>query len=145
VGAVAAPLPRGGVILDAANGLGLQDEVIAALVTPRHLIALNLSETQLRVGRPALSRAGASPVVLDAVRLPFADRSVDGAISVEAPFHFRLTPCLLHRGPAGSALGRHPYNFRRHGRAPPADAIGMAVRSQSASLLGAGASRPGER
>lgn len=95
VEAVAAPLPRGGVILDVANGLGLQDEVIAALVTPRHLIVLNLSETQLRVGRPALSRAGASPVVGDAVRLPFADRSVDGAISVEAPFHFASRPAFF--------------------------------------------------
>jgi SAM-dependent methyltransferase len=53
------------------------------------LIALNITESQLRVSKPVLAEAGARPVVGDAVRIPLADRSVDGIISVEAAFHFR--------------------------------------------------------
>jgi SAM-dependent methyltransferase len=53
------------------------------------LIALNITETQLREGRTALARAGALPVAGDAIRIPLADQSVDGVICVEAAVHFR--------------------------------------------------------
>lgn len=88
VEALCEDLPPGGVILDVGNGLGVQDLVIAELVQPRRLVALNLSEFQLRAGRRWLDEAGALPVVADAVRLPVATGGVDGLISVEAVFHF---------------------------------------------------------
>lgn len=86
---VAAPLPREGVVLDVGNGLGVQDPVIAEVARPRTLIALNVTEWQLRAGRGSLSKAGALAVAADAVRFPLAAGSVDGVISVEAAFHFR--------------------------------------------------------
>lgn len=85
---LADPLPRSGAILDVANGLGAQDPVIARVTTPRLLVAVNLTEFQLRVGGGRLAEADALPVVADAVRLPFARASFDGVISVEAAFHF---------------------------------------------------------
>jgi SAM-dependent methyltransferase len=85
---VAAVLPVGGVILDVGNGLGAQDAVIAAVTRPRQLIAVNITESQLRAGRAVLSEAGGVPVLADATTLPIADRSIDGIISVEAAFHF---------------------------------------------------------
>jgi len=85
---LADPLPRGAHILDVANGLGAQDPVIARVASPTRLVAVNLTEFQLRAGRERLSSAGATPVVGDAVRLPFADSSFDGLICVEAAFHF---------------------------------------------------------
>jgi erythromycin 3''-O-methyltransferase len=86
---VAEPLPRHGVILDVGNGLGVQDPVIAAVARPSTLVAMNVTEWQLRAGRQSLSEAGALPLAGDAVRIPLADLSVDGIISVEAAFHFR--------------------------------------------------------
>jgi SAM-dependent methyltransferase len=85
---LAEPLSRGGAILDVANGLGVQDPVIAREVKPSHLVAVNLSGYQLRAGKERLDGAGAHPVVADAVRLPFRDDSFDGLICVEAAFHF---------------------------------------------------------
>ena len=71
------------------NGLGTQDPLIADVARPRRLIAVNITQWQLAAGRPQLRQAGAAPVTADAVRLPFADGSLDGIISVEAAFHFR--------------------------------------------------------
>lgn len=85
---LADPLPRGGAILDVANGLGAQDPVIARATSPRQLAAVNITEFQLRAGRERLSSADASPVVADAVRLPFREASFQGLICVEAAFHF---------------------------------------------------------
>ena len=85
---LADPLPRGGSILDVANGLGAQDPVIARVVEPRFLAAVNITEFQLRAGRERLAAARARPVLADAVRLPFATGAFDGLISVEAAFHF---------------------------------------------------------
>ena len=85
---LANPLPRGGSILDVANGLGAQDPVIARVVEPRFLAAVNITEFQLRAGRERLAAARARPVLADAVRLPFATGAFDGLISVEAAFHF---------------------------------------------------------
>jgi SAM-dependent methyltransferase len=85
---LAASLPRNAAILDVANGLGAQDPVIARATAPRLLVAVNLTEFQLRAGRKRLSSSGALPAVADAVRLPFPDRSFDGVICVEAAFHF---------------------------------------------------------
>jgi ubiquinone/menaquinone biosynthesis C-methylase UbiE len=85
---LAEPLPRGGAVLDVANGLGAQDPVIARVTAPRLLIAVNLTEFQLRAGRERLSSAEAFPVIADAVRLPFRDASFERLICVEAAFHF---------------------------------------------------------
>jgi ubiquinone/menaquinone biosynthesis C-methylase UbiE len=85
---LADPLPRGGAILDVANGLGAQDPLIARMKAPRLLVAANLTEFQLRAGRERLSSAEALPVIADAVRLPFRDSSFEGLICVEAAFHF---------------------------------------------------------
>jgi len=85
----AAPLAEAGVILDVGNGLGTQDLVIAEAVHPRRLIAVNITEWQLSAGRARLREAAAAGVAGDATRLPIADQSIDGVISVEAAFHFR--------------------------------------------------------
>jgi len=86
---VAASLPEGGVILDVGNGLGTQDPVIAEVLRPRRLVAVNITEWQLSAGRGRLREVAAMGVAGDATRLPVADQSVDGVISVEAAFHFR--------------------------------------------------------
>ena len=89
VSTLAAALPTGGVIADVGNGLGTQDPLIAEVARPRRLVAVNITRWQLVAGGDQLRHAGAVPVVGDAARLPFADASVDGVISVEAAFHFR--------------------------------------------------------
>jgi SAM-dependent methyltransferase len=86
---VAAPLPAGGTVVDVGNGLGAQDPVIAGVARPARLVAVNITEAQLRAGRARLDEASAYPVVGDATRLPLRSGSVDGLISVEAAFHFR--------------------------------------------------------
>ena len=88
VATLASALPAGGVVLDAGNGLGTQDPLIADVVQPRRLVAVNITEWQLAAGRDQLRAAGAAPVVGDAARLPVAGAAVDGIISVEAAFHF---------------------------------------------------------
>jgi len=85
---LAAELPRGGDVLDVGNGLGAQDPEIARVAAPRSLTAVNLTLSQLRAGAANLAEAGARAVNADATRLPFRDASFDGAISVEAAFHF---------------------------------------------------------
>lgn len=85
---LAAWLPSDGVILDVGNGLGAQDEVIAQVARTARLVALNITESQLRAGRTNLEAAGAHPVAGDATRIPLADETVHGLISVEAAFHF---------------------------------------------------------
>ena len=52
------------------------------------MVALNITEWQLRAGRARLQAANAAPVVGDACRLPIGSGSLDGVISVEAAFHF---------------------------------------------------------
>jgi erythromycin 3''-O-methyltransferase len=89
VARLAQELPRGGSVLDVGNGLGVQDPVIAEVVEPRLLVAMNITESQLRAGRAHVESAGGWPLLADAVRIPMADNSVDGVISVEAAFHFR--------------------------------------------------------
>lgn len=86
---LASALPAGGVVVDVGNGLGTQDPLIAQTVHPRRMVAVNITEWQLAAGRNRLREAAAAPVVGDAVRLPIADQTVDGIISVEAAFHFR--------------------------------------------------------
>jgi erythromycin 3''-O-methyltransferase len=86
---LASALPTGGVVLDVGNGLGTQDPLIAQTVHPDRLVAVNITEWQLAAGRNRLREAAAAPVAGDAVRLPIADQTVDGIISVEAAFHFR--------------------------------------------------------
>lgn len=85
---IASPLPRGGVILDVGNGLGAQDPVIAELVQPDRLLALNITESQFRAGSERLAAAHARPILGDAARMPVGPATVDGLISVEAAFHF---------------------------------------------------------
>jgi len=86
---VASALRPGGVVLDIGNGLGTQDPLIAEVLRPRRLVAVNITQAQLSAGRERLRQAAAAPVVGDACRLPVADACVDGVISVEAAFHFR--------------------------------------------------------
>ncbi len=85
---LARALPKRGVILDVGNGLGVQDVLIGQVAQPSKLIALNITESQLRAGRANLDEAGATPVNGDATRIPLRDETVDGLISVEAAFHF---------------------------------------------------------
>ena len=85
---LAAELPVGGVVLDVANGLGAQDLVIAEVTKPELLVAINITESQLRAGRERLIEARAKPVLADAVNIPLGSDAVDGLISIEAAFHF---------------------------------------------------------
>ena len=85
---IAAPLPVAGDVLDVGNGLGAQDPAIADVARPRSLTAVNITWSQLEAGRDNLRDAGGRAVCADACRLPFADGSFDGVISVEAAFHF---------------------------------------------------------
>lgn len=85
---LARELPRGADVIDVGNGLGEQDPVIADVADTRRLVALNITRSQLVAGRQRLTEAGARPVNGDATRLPLADSSFDGVISVEAAFHF---------------------------------------------------------
>ncbi|MGH2710579.1 MAG: class I SAM-dependent methyltransferase [Actinomycetota bacterium] len=85
---IAKELPTDAVILDVGNGLGVQDPVIAHIAKPRQLMGMNITESQLRAGREAMAEAAVSPLLADATRIPLADSSVDGVISVEAAFHF---------------------------------------------------------
>lgn len=85
---LADPLPKSGTILDVGNGLAAQDPLIAEVARPERLLALNITESQLRAGRERLREAGAAPIAGDATRIPLADGTVDGVISVEAAFHF---------------------------------------------------------
>ncbi len=89
VATLAEELPKDGAILDVGNGLGVQDVVIADVARPQRLVAMNITESQLRAGRMVMREAGAAPVLADAMRIPLANGSVDGLISVEAAFHFR--------------------------------------------------------
>ncbi len=88
VATLAADLPVGRTILDVGNGLGEQDRLIADIANPQTLIALNITESQLRSGRAVLASAGAIAVNGDATRIPLRDASIDGVICVEAAFHF---------------------------------------------------------
>src|SRR4051794_28053182 len=54
---VASALPTDGVILDVGNGLGTQDRLIAEVARPRTLVAVNITEWQLRAGRSSLRAA----------------------------------------------------------------------------------------
>jgi len=85
---VAAPLRAGGAVLDVGNGLAVQDVELAEAVLPSRLTALNITLSQLRAGAGSLLAAGANGVNGDACRMPFAARTFDGVISVEAAFHF---------------------------------------------------------
>jgi SAM-dependent methyltransferase len=86
---LASALPAGGVVIDAGNGLAIQDPLIARTARPRRLVAVNITEWQLTAGRDRLREAPAAAVAGDATRLPIASGAVDGVISVEAAFHFR--------------------------------------------------------
>jgi SAM-dependent methyltransferase len=85
---LARELPEGADVLDVGNGLAAQDPVIAEVADTERLVALNITRSQLVAGRERLAQARAAPVNGDATRMPFADASFDGVISVEAAFHF---------------------------------------------------------
>jgi SAM-dependent methyltransferase len=89
---LAAELPHGSDVVDVANGLGAQDLVVRSVAEPRSLVAVNITESQLRSSRARLTEASASPLVADATRLPLATNSADGIISIEAAFHFHSRP-----------------------------------------------------
>src|SRR6266571_4078629 len=59
---LALALPAGGIILDAGNGLGTQEPVIAEVASPRRLVAVNITEWQLVAGRSRLNEAAAAAV-----------------------------------------------------------------------------------
>ena len=73
---LASALPTGGVIADVGNGLGTQDPLIAEVTRPRRLVAVNITQWQLAVGRDRLRQAEAVPVCQRPLRNP-AGRSGD--------------------------------------------------------------------
>ena len=143
---VAAPLQAGGDVLDVGNGLGAQDPVIAAASRPRSLTALNITIGQLLAGRGRLRDAGARPVCGDAVRIPFADGSFDGVISVEAAFHFSSRSLFLAEAfrvlRPGGMLSMSDIATNRMPRGPVEGAAALAqlrvwgLRSSAAASVG---------
>ena len=95
VATLAAPLPKHSTVVDVGNGLGAQDPVIREVTQARSLIAVNITEAQLRYGAERLERAEAAPLAADATRLPLRDASAEGIISVEAAFHFPSRPAFF--------------------------------------------------
>jgi SAM-dependent methyltransferase len=147
VRALADPLPRRADVLDVGNGLGAQDELIAEVVRPRRLVALNVTHAQLVGGRERLERARAIPVNADAVRIPLADASVDGVISVEAAFHFASRRAFLAEAfrvlRPGGVLSMSDVPTLRRPRTPLEAAAGLAQLRIWGLRLSASAS-PGE-
>lgn len=70
------------------NGVGTLDQVIASVVRPRRLIAVNVVQWQLAAGWDRLAGAIADSVLSGAVRLPIVASRSDGIVSEEAVFHF---------------------------------------------------------
>ncbi|HZJ49375.1 MAG TPA: methyltransferase domain-containing protein [Actinomycetota bacterium] len=95
VATLAGPLPKHSTVVDVGNGLGAQDPVIREVTQARSLIAVNITEAQLRYGAERLQRAEAAPLAADATRLPLRDASAEGIISVEAAFHFPSRPAFF--------------------------------------------------
>src|SRR4051794_14665523 len=79
---IASALPAGGAVLDVGNGLGAQNPLIAEVARPAHLVALNITRSQLVAGRDRLAEAHALAINGDATRLPLRDSTFDGLISV---------------------------------------------------------------
>ncbi|MDP8978630.1 MAG: methyltransferase domain-containing protein [Actinomycetota bacterium] len=165
---LAARLPRGGVVADVGNGLGAQDPVIAERARPRRLLALNVTESQLRAGRRRLADADALAVVGDATRLPLADGCADGVISVEAAFHFPSRTAFfgeVHRVlRPGGVLVASDFSAQRRPRTPVewvaamssvrfwglrpdvlVDAATMAAQLRAAGLVDVAVARCGHR
>ncbi|MFM7718573.1 MAG: methyltransferase domain-containing protein [Actinomycetota bacterium] len=144
---IASELPRGGDVLDVGNGLGAQDGVIRDVAAPRRLVAANITLRQLALGAPRLAAADAIAVNADAVRLPFADASFDGVVSVEAAFHFSsrerfFTEAFRVRRPGG-VLTRADIPTVRRPRTPREALAGISqlrlwgLRTSSAASAGA--------
>jgi SAM-dependent methyltransferase len=172
---LARELPTGGAVLDVGNGLAAQDPVIARVTGSTRLVALNITRSQLVAGRARLAEAGALPVNGDATRLPFAAASFDGAISVEAAFHFpsrarffsetfrvlrpggvlSMSDIATHRYPRGprellAALSQlRVWGLGTHAAATPGEIVGEVERAGftdvRAELAGARVIRPALR
>jgi SAM-dependent methyltransferase len=126
---IAEALPNGGAVLDVGNGLAAQDPLIAEVAAPSRLVALNITRSQLVAGRERLREANAFAVNGDAARMPFADGSFDGVISVEAAFHFssraRFFREVVRVLRPGGALTMSDIPTQRRPRAPAELAAGI--------------------
>jgi SAM-dependent methyltransferase len=82
---LATRLPRHGRILDLGCGEGGATRRLAAMAPRSRIVGLDRDPTRLVRARRGEAFA---LVAADAARLPFAERSFDGLVTIEAAFHF---------------------------------------------------------
>jgi SAM-dependent methyltransferase len=94
-----AGLAGGARVLDVGCGFGDAARLLCAERRPAHVIAINLSRTQLEVAaRVTCEEAPGAPIAFlrsNATALPFADASFDLALALESAFHFRPRHAFL--------------------------------------------------
>jgi ubiquinone/menaquinone biosynthesis C-methylase UbiE len=93
-------LPAGARLLDAGCGFADQDMFWARHLGCGEIEAINISASQVGVATRRVREAGLDDrvriVQADAIRLPYADASFDGVISIEAAMHFNTRERFFH-------------------------------------------------
>ena len=87
-----AGLGPGDEVLDVGFGFADQDMLWMERLGPRRIIGLNITPSQVRLGRQRVAERGMADRILlveaSATQMPLADASVDAVLGVECAFHF---------------------------------------------------------